>query len=199
MFNRDILFNNMGWCLVEKNPTNHVYHSLVEELYRVQYYSEAKESNYDFPRANIMPTIDRKYWLTNDERKLAEFILAEFKQYLIDRYFTECLTVTKRIRKMRSGEYFLFMLCIFLEKGKDEYSFRNYDIRTYKGRDKYYKYYELTEFGMIYYKCLIIATTYCLVLYDNNNADDAGYLSNIRFHLDNYLKEFDTKTLTFWV
>jgi hypothetical protein len=192
MFDKKRLFEHIAWCLVKRNDNKGILGdrtlSLQEYLQELQMHSEIKENTYTFPRANIMPTIERKYWIVKNDLVNIETILDEYKKDLTAKYFTECLTPTRWIGRLHSGEYFILTLFNFLEKSKNERLFCGNEIRTYKRSDDNYNYYELTDFGIVYYKLLTITVAYCITL------DTPP--SNL--NLDNYTKTLDSNTLTFF-
>lgn len=193
MFYKQQLFAHVAWCLVERDDGEGIlgsrYSSLQEHLQNLQVYSEIKKNSIYFPRANIMFTIDRKYWIKNNsDWNNTEIIFNEYKKYLIDRYFTGCLYANKWISRLSDGEYFIFTLHNFLMKNRNEHHLCGHDIRTYKRSDDNYRYYELTDFGVVYYKLLVITDAYCIA-FDDKRAE---------LNFNNHTQSLDTNTLMFY-
>ena len=150
------LFNHVSWCVVEGKygERNNSWHLLNKICSICSCSSETAD-------------IETKYRISHDDEEPALDILDAYRAYLSETYFKDNLKV--ECAKLSRDEYFMFLLCGFLEKRECHTNFNGnvmynqLDRTNYGtwGTQLYTATYELTPYGVVFNKLLYIARTYC--------------------------------------
>lgn len=100
--------------------------------------------------AQIKLSLPQAYRISGDEeRKILNEILEEYKKDLMQAYFAGKLGLPKSKYVIRGQDYFMFTLYCFLSDHRSDYNFLGYNLN------------KLTDFSMVFHKMHYITYMYC--------------------------------------
>ncbi len=191
---QDLFFERIHFCVAKKVLANYsnCYIDLVDLVNNVQSYSEKKYSpDRFFPKANLMAHIDSVYRIAADERDMANKIICTYQKSKINDFFEGNLKLNQFVCKLSPSEYFILTLYYFLEDNEYKRIFEE-DLYVYTHSDDMFRCYELTDFGIVYYKLLLISNAYSVTINISKYKPAAAHM------IKQYKEILDTKTIKFY-
>jgi hypothetical protein len=186
LYLRNELFKRVQW-VCSKNDNARDYYPLIYWIMKIQGYSTKRyPADRIFPHADRLNPIDIKYNLDYDEeRELAEQIISEYKKKIGEEFLSGNLLPARNLCKLSDAEYFVYTFHNFLVANSCDHQSKE-DVCVYSHSDKLFKYYKLTDYGVVYYKLLILASEYC------------SALGEMTLNIEVLMEELDAKSLRFY-
>ena len=190
---RENYFRKIGWITQKENPLKYYKPTVSlrdEELF---YYIMQEEIKLKIP-----PEYHIDYYSDEQTKKDVDEILQLFQNDEIKNYFCDTLKKEKRFYKMDSLEYFMYGLFFFVSSLVDnnisdnkhpEYLDRIYSSRRYGERPYFYE--QLSDFGIVCYKLLLITTYYC-------EKNEKIKRFNMDLDSEDIKKKINNKEVCFW-
>lgn len=190
LYLRNEFFKRVQW-VCSKNDNVRCNIALVDWVLNIQSYSKKKRADLFYPRANKMLSIEATYRLTEDEREMAKKIICTYQKSKINDFFDGNLTLNQFVCKLSPSEYFILTLYYFLVDNENKRIFEE-DLYVYTHSDDMFRCYELTDFGIAYYKLLLMSNAYSVTINISKYEPAAAHM------IKQYKEILDTKTIKFY-
>ena len=182
------MYKKIGW-IIEKEQHNRCYSERVRlrDMDLLSYLFDA-QNNLKIPKDLCID------YSSEIEKAAAEEILNSHKKDVLIKYFSDDLSINKKICRLDSLEYYFFSLYCFIYNELKEYKYQDKIYADKENTDKTHFSCQLTEYGRTYYKLYLITNMYIV-----NNEKTSSLFEYIDPKLKNHIMEYlRTNTIQFW-
>lgn len=131
-------------------------------------YSYTDDLIFSISRAQSSCSISAQYKIVEHEDfKLVREIVEEYQDYITKRYFRDNLSLFKSKYAVSKTDYFMAMFHDFLSENSAKSEFLGHDMHSERidfksyGGGEYRAKYEMSDFGILFYKLYYITHIYC--------------------------------------